>query len=97
MICIIATIFIVILHIVVALWFVQDLCKTFPRLVAVSKTKPAALVAEVYHLGQRHFGENYVSTVWHFIIFYTMFLLIKFLILAIDCCHHGISCMDIRY
>jgi len=32
-----------------------------PRLVAVSKTKPAALVAEVYSLGQRHFGENYVS------------------------------------
>jgi len=32
-----------------------------PRLVAVSKTKPAALIAEVYRLGQRHFGENYVS------------------------------------
>ena len=32
-----------------------------PRLVAVSKTKPASLVAEVYHLGLRHFGENYVN------------------------------------
>lgn len=38
-----------------------DLCRTMPRLVAVSKTKPAALVAEVYRLGQRHFGENYVQ------------------------------------
>jgi len=32
-----------------------------PRLVAVSKTKPAELIAEVYGLGQRHFGENYAS------------------------------------
>ena len=33
----------------------------FPRLVAVSKTKPAELVLEAYHSGQRHFGENYVQ------------------------------------
>ena len=33
----------------------------FPRLVAVSKTKPADLVLEAYHGGQRHFGENYVQ------------------------------------
>ncbi|XP_015523030.2 pyridoxal phosphate homeostasis protein [Neodiprion lecontei] len=32
-----------------------------PRLVAVSKTKPAALVIEAYEAGQRHFGENYVN------------------------------------
>jgi hypothetical protein len=48
-------------------------------LVAVSKTKPAALVAEAYALGQRHFGENYAQELlekapalpadvaWHFI------------------------------
>jgi len=40
-----------------------------PRLVAVSKTKPAALVAEVYRLGQRHFGENYVCMFVVFIYF----------------------------
>ena len=39
----------------------QDLCGFQPRLVAVSKTKPTALVVEVYKNGQRHFGENYVS------------------------------------
>lgn len=33
----------------------------FPRLVAVSKTKPAELILEAYHNGQRHFGENYVQ------------------------------------
>lgn len=50
-----------------------------PRLVAVSKTKPAAAVAEAYAAGQRHFGENYVQELvekaplcppdvrWHFI------------------------------
>lgn len=52
-----------------------------PRLVAVSKTKPAALLKEVYDCGQRHFGENYVQEIcdkaadaslpkdinWHFI------------------------------
>ena len=49
-------------------------------LLAVSKTKPAALIAEAYRLGQRHFGENYVQEAvakqqqlaafdisWHFI------------------------------
>ena len=39
----------------------QELNKIEPRLVAVSKTKPASMVEEVYQLGQRHFGENYVS------------------------------------
>jgi pyridoxal phosphate enzyme (YggS family) len=51
------------------------------RLLAVSKTKPAAMIREAWHLGQREFGENYVqealdkqaeladleSIVWHFI------------------------------
>ena len=32
-----------------------------PRLVAVSKTKPIAMIIEAYSSGQRHFGENYVS------------------------------------
>ncbi|XP_067879466.1 pyridoxal phosphate homeostasis protein [Heterodontus francisci] len=32
-----------------------------PRLVAVGKTKPAALLMEAYRHGQRHFGENYVQ------------------------------------
>ncbi|CAJ0572577.1 unnamed protein product, partial [Mesorhabditis spiculigera] len=32
-----------------------------PRLVAVSKTKPADLIKECYDVGQRHFGENYVQ------------------------------------
>ena len=48
-------------------------------LVAVSKTKPAADIRELYDLGQRHFGENYVQELveksvmlpadihWHFI------------------------------
>ncbi|KAJ1971012.1 hypothetical protein H4R35_005522 [Dimargaris xerosporica] len=31
------------------------------RLVAVSKTKPAADVRQAYDAGQRHFGENYVQ------------------------------------
>lgn len=30
-------------------------------LVAVSKTKPVADILELYHLGQRNFGENYVQ------------------------------------
>jgi len=30
-------------------------------LVAVSKTKPASDIQELYNLGQRHFGENYVQ------------------------------------
>lgn len=50
------------------------------NLLAVSKTKPAAMVAAAYRLGQRHFGENYVqearlkqielaafNITWHFI------------------------------
>jgi len=51
------------------------------QLMAVSKTKPAALIREAWHLGQREFGENYVQEalakqieladldgiVWHFI------------------------------
>ena len=32
-----------------------------PRLVAVSKTKPAADVIEAYKHGHRHFGENYIQ------------------------------------
>ncbi len=48
-------------------------------LVAVSKTKPVADILELYHLGQRDFGENYVQELsdkalqlpddirWHFI------------------------------
>jgi len=50
-----------------------------PRLVAVSKTKPAEAVQEAYEAGQRVFGENYVQEMldkapllpkdiqWHFI------------------------------
>jgi pyridoxal phosphate enzyme (YggS family) len=49
------------------------------KLVAVSKTKPADAILELYHLGQRDFGENYVQELiekeaalpkdvrWHFI------------------------------
>jgi pyridoxal phosphate enzyme (YggS family) len=49
------------------------------RLVAVSKTKPAADILELYQLGQRDFGENYVQELvekqqqlpadirWHFL------------------------------
>ena len=49
------------------------------RLVAVSKTKPASLLLDAYHHGQRVFGENYVQElvgkaqelpqdiVWHYI------------------------------
>ena len=31
------------------------------QLLAVSKTKPATMVRELWHLGQRHFGENYLQ------------------------------------
>jgi hypothetical protein len=31
------------------------------KLLAVSKTKPAAMVETLYHLGQRSFGENYLQ------------------------------------
>merc|ERR1719188_253842 len=49
------------------------------RLVAVSKTKPVAMLQAAYSVGHRHFGENYVQeivekqpqmpedTQWHFI------------------------------
>ncbi|KAF7242095.1 Pyridoxal phosphate homeostasis protein [Varanus komodoensis] len=39
----------------------QSLPAIQPRLVAVSKTKPAEMVLEAYNLGQRSFGENYVQ------------------------------------
>jgi len=39
----------------------KELSSQKPRLVAVSKTKPSALVIEAYNHGQRHFGENYVQ------------------------------------
>ena len=45
-----------------------NLCRTSqypithrPRVVAVSKTKPIALIIDAYRAGQRHFGENYVQ------------------------------------
>eukprot|EP00700_Malawimonas_jakobiformis_P003901 EC726839.1.p1 GENE.EC726839.1~~EC726839.1.p1 ORF type:complete len:242 (+),score=46.33 EC726839.1:90-815(+) len=50
-----------------------------PRLVAVSKLKPASDIQDAYNAGQRHFGENYVQELvskaselpadikWHFI------------------------------
>lgn len=49
------------------------------RLVAVSKTKPVEAIQELYDVGHRHFGENYVQELldkaprlprdirWHFI------------------------------
>ncbi|XP_075457519.1 pyridoxal phosphate homeostasis protein [Ascaphus truei] len=39
----------------------QNLLSVQPRLVAVSKTKPADMVIEAYRHGQRFFGENYVQ------------------------------------
>ncbi|KAF6084711.1 pyridoxal phosphate binding protein [Phyllostomus discolor] len=50
----------------------RDLPDIQPRLVAVSKTKPADMVVEAYSHGQRTFGENYVLSScpeikWHFI------------------------------
>ncbi|XP_053619912.1 pyridoxal phosphate homeostasis protein [Plodia interpunctella] len=39
----------------------KDLPKVTPRLVAVSKIKPASLVIQAYEAGQRDFGENYVN------------------------------------
>ncbi|XP_040826201.1 pyridoxal phosphate homeostasis protein isoform X4 [Ochotona curzoniae] len=49
-----------------------DLPAIQPRLVAVSKTKPADMVLEAYSHGQRIFGENYILSScpdirWHFI------------------------------
>ncbi|KAL6053437.1 hypothetical protein STEG23_020406 [Scotinomys teguina] len=43
------------------LFLIQDLPAIQPRLVAVSKTKPADMVIEAYGHGQRTFGENYVQ------------------------------------
>lgn len=57
----------------------QDLQARGAQLVAVSKTKPAEAIRELYELGQRDFGENYVQELvdkhprlpsdirWHFI------------------------------
>ncbi|XP_068625591.1 pyridoxal phosphate homeostasis protein [Battus philenor] len=39
----------------------KDLPQVIPRLVAVSKIKPASLVVQAYEAGQKHFGENYVN------------------------------------
>lgn len=58
---------------------IQDLAEKEVTLVAVSKTKPAESIQELYNLGQRDFGENYVQELvdkqvqlpqdirWHFI------------------------------
>ena len=57
----------------------KELQANHVTLVAVSKTKPAEAVQELYDLGQRDFGENYVQELvdkeavlpkdlrWHFI------------------------------
>ncbi|XP_045316700.1 pyridoxal phosphate homeostasis protein isoform X1 [Leopardus geoffroyi] len=42
----------------------RDLPAIQPRLVAVSKTKPADMVIEAYSHGQRTFGENYVRSLF---------------------------------
>jgi len=39
----------------------NELTATGATLVAVSKTKPASDIQELYDMGQRHFGENYVQ------------------------------------
>ena len=58
---------------------ITDELKDKAALVAVSKTKPVEDILELYHLGQRDFGENYVQELvdkqqqspdgihWHFI------------------------------
>ena len=58
---------------------IEELKAKNVTLVAVSKTKPAEEILELYHLGQRDFGENYVQEltdkyeqlpkdiIWHFI------------------------------
>ena len=58
---------------------VHELSEKKVTLVAVSKTKPVEDILELYHLGQRDFGENYVQELkekavqlpkdirWHFI------------------------------
>ncbi|MBK6936057.1 MAG: YggS family pyridoxal phosphate-dependent enzyme [Chitinophagaceae bacterium] len=57
----------------------KELAVTNTALIAVSKTKPVEDILELYHLGQRDFGENYVQELaekaavlpndirWHFI------------------------------
>jgi hypothetical protein len=40
---------------------VSELTVAGATLIAVSKTKPASDIQELYDLGQRHFGENYVQ------------------------------------
>lgn len=57
----------------------KELAATNTTLIAVSKTKPAADIKELFQLGQRDFGENYVQELlekaaqlpadirWHFI------------------------------
>jgi len=57
----------------------QELAARKVTLVAVSKTKPVSDILELYHLGHRDFGENYVQELkekaeqlpkdlrWHFI------------------------------
>ncbi len=57
----------------------EELTQKDVTLVAVSKTKPAVDIEELYNAGQRHFGENYVQELmekqpalpadinWHFI------------------------------
>lgn len=57
----------------------EELAKNNVTLVAVSKTKPVSDILELYNLGQRDFGENYVQELcdkqkelpsdirWHFI------------------------------
>lgn len=57
----------------------KELSDSKATLVAVSKTKPVAAIQELYNLGQRDFGENYVQELvekeavlpkdirWHFI------------------------------
>ncbi|XP_064630571.1 pyridoxal phosphate homeostasis protein-like [Lineus longissimus] len=39
----------------------EDLRGLQPRLVAVTKIKPKAVILQAYEAGQRHFGENYVQ------------------------------------
>jgi PLP dependent protein len=58
---------------------IKDLSKKNITLIAVSKTKPVEAIQELYDLGQRDFGENYVQELvdkqaklpndirWHFI------------------------------
>ncbi|RUO19989.1 YggS family pyridoxal phosphate-dependent enzyme [Aliidiomarina iranensis] len=74
-------------HFATVMQQIQDAAKAANRdpdsiaLLAVSKTKPASAIAELYRAGQRQFGENYVQEaiekiqelqahddiVWHFI------------------------------